>query len=549
MTETDARAAQAADAVGARQAIEAALAASDVPRATELARSAVARGFRDALFHNLIAFGFEEQGRFAEAMSELQLAYELAPRDVVIVNAIGRCLVRQQRLDEALKVYDAALAIEPAYVPTLVNKADALALLKRFDEARAVFEQALAIHPSFADALGGLASVELKRGDMDRARALAEQALLHEPKHDVAALALAEVEAREGAPRAETLLRDMLSRRPGPEMRASAQSLLGDALDAQARYGEAFAAYSAAGETLAALHAGTYARPGAPTMLEMVRWHTERFAAADAAAWIGPPQPPLPSDPRRHIFFVGFPRSGTTLLEQILASHPDVVSLDERQALAEATRDLFSSDAKLDRLQTISAEEAQAYREGYWRNVSAHCPDVSGKVFVDKYPLSSDRLALIAKLFPEASVLFALRDPRDVVLSCFRRRFELNPAMYEFCTLAGAAALYDAVMRLVDVYKTKLALPFHYVRHERVVEDLRGEVGRVCDFIGIDWNDAMIDFAQTARRRRVRTPSASQVRRGLYGEGLGHWRNYATELAPVMPLLTPWVEAFGYPAD
>ena len=170
-------------------------------------------------------------------------------------------------------------------------------------------------------------------------------------------------------------------------------------------------------------------------------------------------------------------------------------------------------------------------------------------MFVDKYPLNSDRLPLIAKLFPNAKVLFALRDPRDVVLSCFRRRFEMNPAMYEFCTLAGAATLYDAVMRLAELYKAKLALPFQDVRHERVVEDLRGEVGAVCDFIGVAWDDAMLDFAETARRRGVRTPSAGQVVRGLYDEGIGQWRNYAAELEPVMPLLTPWVEAFGYPAD
>ncbi|HXQ45391.1 MAG TPA: sulfotransferase, partial [Caulobacteraceae bacterium] len=258
---------------------------------------------------------------------------------------------------------------------------------------------------------------------------------------------------------------------------------------------------------------------------------------------------PQPSDPRRLIFFVGFPRSGTTLLEQILASHPDVLALDERHALAEATRDLFVSDPKLERLRTITAEEAQVYREGYWRNVAAYCPDVAGKVFVDKYPLNSERLPLIAKLFPEARILFALRDPRDVVLSCFRRRFEMNPAMYEFCTLEGAAALYDAVMRLVERYKAVLALPLQYVRHERVVEDLRGEVGAVCDFIGVEWDDAMLDFAQTARRRGVRTPSAGQVVRGLYDEGIGHWRNYRAELASVMPLLAPWVEAFGYPAD
>ena len=416
-----------ADLADARQAVEAALAAGDTPKAIALAGSAIGRGFRDAMFHNLLAYDLEQQGRYAEAMAELQRAYELAPRDVVILNAIGRCLLPQGRLPEALKVYDAALSIEPAYVPTLVNKADALALDKQYDEARSVFQQALAIHPGSADALAGLASIELRRGALDDARELAERALAQAPNQDVAALTLAEVVADAAGARAEDLLRAVLSRGPSGEVRAQAESQLGDVLDGTGRYAEAFAAYAAAGKTLSALHASQYAIPGAPTVLEMVQWHTMRFDKAAPADWVGPTRPPQPSDPRRLIFFVGFPRSGTTLLEQILASHPDVLALDERHALAEATRDLFVSDPKLERLRTISAEEAQVYREGYWRNVAAYCPDVAGKVFVDKYPLNSERLPLIAKLFPEARILFALRDPRDVVLSCFRRRFEMNP--------------------------------------------------------------------------------------------------------------------------
>jgi hypothetical protein len=249
------------------------------------------------------------------------------------------------------------------------------------------------------------------------------------------------------------------------------------------------------------------------------------------------------------VFFVGFPRSGTTLLEQILASHPDIVTLDEREVLMDSTKSLFVSDQALDRLSSLEAGEADSLREAYWRRTRDYCPDLAGKVFIDKLPLNSVRLPLVAKLFPRAKVLFALRDPRDVVLSCFRRRFGMNPAMYQLLTLEGAAAYYDAVMRLVDQYTAKLPLSLHYVRYESLVDDLRREAEGVCGFIGVAWDDSMLDFAQTARSREIRTPSARQVRRGLYNEGVGQWRAYAAHLAPVMPLLAPWVEKFGYPAD
>jgi hypothetical protein len=283
----------------------------------------------------------------------------------------------------------------------------------------------------------------------------------------------------------------------------------------------------------------------------MARWLLKRFEASDPSDWAAAAQePPGSADgPDHHVFFVGFPRSGTTLLEQILASHPNIVTLDEREVLVDSTKSLFVSDQAFDRLSKLDVAEAASFREAYWRRTREYCPDLAGKVFIDKLPLNSVRLPLIAKLFPSARVLFALRDPRDVVLSCFRRRFGMNHAMYQFVTLEGAAAYYDAVMKLVDQYSAKLPLNIHYLRYENVVEDLRGQVEAVCQFIDVAWDDSMLSFAETARGREIRTPSARQVRRGLYREGVGQWRPYAAHLAPVMPLLAPWVEKFGYPAE
>jgi hypothetical protein len=364
-------------------------------------------------------------------------------------------------------------------------------------------------------------------------------------------MTLAELEIDHDASSAQRHLeRALTTLNHGTAVRAKALSLKGDALHEQGRASDAYAAYVEAGGEVQRVHAPQFGGDN-PDALEMAHWLTGRFEAADPAGWVSGPAaaPAQPGDPRAHIFFTGFPRSGTTLLEQILASHPDVVALDEREVLIDSTRDLFASDAKLDRLARLDAAEATVYREAYWRGVSQYVPDVAGKVFVDKHPLNSVRLPLIAKLFPDAKVLFALRDPRDVVLSGFRRRFGMNAAMYQLATLEGAAAYYDAVMRLVELYRAKLALPFHNIRYEALVEDMRREVEGVCGFIGVEWNDSMLDFVETARARKIRTPSARQVERGLYSEGVGQWRAYAEQMAPVMPLLAPWVEKFGYPAD
>ena len=532
--------------------VNAAIAAPDIVRATALAKRALRDGLKDPLLYNLAASELRQQGRYAEALAQLELAYDMAPRDVLIINAVGRCLVLQNRTGEAIKVYDAALAIEPDLPQSHLNKADLLASVGDLEPARYHYERALAAYPDYAEAFAGLASLAMRRNAIDEARTLAERSVAINPRQEIAILILAEIETAQGdAASAEAKVSGVLAT-PGlnAAIQARALSLKGDALHEQGRFGEAFAAYAAAGDELHRLHAPQFGN-GKPGSLEMARWLTGRFEAAAPADWALAPasQPASDAAPRAHIVFTGFPRSGTTLLEQILASHPEVTALDEREVLIEATTDLFASDRKLDRLASLDAADAATYREAYWRRVKGYLPDIAGKVFVDKHPLNSVRLPLIAKLFPNAKVLFALRDPRDVVLSGFRRRFGMNAAMYQLATLQGAAAYYDAVMRLVELYKAKLPLPFEYVRYEALVEDLQREVEGVCEYIGVDWDDSMLNFVETARGRAIRTPSARQVERGLYSEGVGQWRAYAAELAPVMPLLAPWVEKFGYPAD
>jgi hypothetical protein len=248
-------------------------------------------------------------------------------------------------------------------------------------------------------------------------------------------------------------------------------------------------------------------------------------------------------------FLVGFPRSGTTLLENVIASHPDVMAMDERATLYNIEPHYVASAATLDHLGALGMAEAAKRRAEYWAEIRGFGLVPDGKLVLDKMPLYTTKLPLIFKLFPGAKILFALRDPRDVVFSCFRRAFQVNAGMYQFVTLEGAALYYDAVMRLAEVYRGKMSLDLHDIRYERLVEDFEGETRAVCEFLDIDWRESLYDFASVARERRIRTPSAAQVRGGLYSGGEGQWRRYAKHLEPILPILRPWVERFGYDAD
>jgi hypothetical protein len=224
-----------------------------------------------------------------------------------------------------------------------------------------------------------------------------------------------------------------------------------------------------------------------------------------------------------------------------------VQTMEERTCLMDSATEFFGSDAALDRLAGLPEAELQHWRARYWERVAESGMIPSRPVFVDKMPLNAVFLPLIAKLFPASRILVAVRDPRDVVLSCFRRRFAMNAGMFEFTRLDSTTTYYGAVMRLMNIYSEKLALESFEARHENLVADFSGQAARLCAFLGLDYRNEMTGFATRARAQNIDTPSSAQVARGLSDTGVAQWRRYARELEPVLPVLAPFVAQFGYP--
>jgi tetratricopeptide (TPR) repeat protein len=530
--------------------VAAAIRAPDLDRAVRLAETALADGREHPLLLNLRAYRLEQDGRLLDALADLKHARALAPRDVPTLNALGLCLARLDRMGEAIEAFEAAVAADPNFAPAHFNRGWASEAAGDLDQARRSLETAHALIPAEAAPLAHLASLAARRADWAGARTLAEQALAIDSNQPTAGLAMASVELAGGTrDDAERRLRGLIAQgRLSPIDQALAQGLLGDVLDAGERPGEAFAAFVAANETLRPLYAERFGGSSPESMPAMLAWLTAYYEQAPARE-SARPSPAYSSPASGHVFLVGFPRSGTTLLERVLAAHPDVVSWDERETLATAVRDFLSGPAGLDRLATAGEEALADYRTDYWRRVASAGAQVAGKTALDKLPLNTMKLPLIARLFPRAKILFAVRDPRDVVLSCFRQRFRMNASMYEFLTLDGAARFYDGVMRLAELYRAKLDIAPYTYRYEDLVEDFDGKTQDICTAIGLPWRAEMRDFAATLDERSTATPSSAQVSRGLYREGAGQWRRYRSQLEPVLPILAPWVERFGYAAD
>ena len=527
--------------------VENAIGASDYRRAADLAELASGRGLVHPVFSIARALWLERQGQDEAALAFFKTASSLSPRDARIPNALGLCLVRLGRLDEAYAAFEEAIRLEPS-AAAYQRKGWVLGLAGRVDESERAYERALKLAPDNVETLTSLASLATRKGKAGRANKFAKRALALDPRNPGAHLALAMVEigARNYQRAAERLRTVVNNTSVVGHERSVALGLLGDALDGENATHEAFAAYAAANAERLKLHGHRF--HGGRSAGELLDEMITAFAETPDERWrVSPAAAIAQNSPAQHVFLLGFPRSGTTVLEQALENSRAIVTLDERDFLSDIAERYLTSAAGVETLSQLDETSLTKLREVYWERVRTQGVKIAGRVFVDKHPFHTIKLPLIARLFPGARVLFAIRDPRDVVLSCFRRQLELDLLRVEFLTLQGAASVYDRFMRLGELCRAKFPLPFFDNRYEDLIADFDTTTRAVCSWLGVPWHESMRDVARGAARLDANRASIGQVRRGLYREGVGQWRRYSQELGPVLPSLQHWIVRFGYP--
>ena len=528
------------------RAIRQTLQSGNIAGAASQAEHALADGLRHAFLFNTLAMQLEAQGRLIEAEETLQRGLALAPDDAGCLHALGLLLLQLDRAEDARPLLERVVKMHADFAPALVALGQTLEALGELPAAEARYEAALARQPGNLLARAGLASICGRRGEWTVAREHGLAVLAAEPNYPPATMVVAEAEIGEGDPvAAERRLRAVLAEpRASAVEKSLALNILGDALDRQRRAEEAYAAYRESNQMRRAHYAPSFAGHSTLDYAQALRDRLRAHGARDLAPVV---RSGVTSSPASgHAFLIGFPRSGTTLLEQILASHPRVKALEERETLIDSVRAYMRAPDDLARLGGASENDLAPLRDAYWKRVADAGVSVNGHLFVDKHPLNGLKLPLIARLFPDARILFAQRDPRDVVWSCYRRRFRMSAPYFDLLTLERAAALYDTVMEITERLIVDLELRVQRVKLEALISEFDTQARGLCAFLDLPWNDSMRDFSATARTRGVATASGAQVTRGLNSAGIGEWRRYRAQLAPVLPVLAPWVERFGY---
>lgn len=449
----------------------------------------------------------------------------------------------------ALAICTRILERDIGYAPAYHAAGLALELMGADDAALASYRHAGELNPAFAAALGSTALLAMQAGETRAAQDYAARALALNPSESAAALALAKIALQEG----RTAEAERLLSLPGgapliPPHDAMARRVLGDALHALGRPAEAFQAFAASAQIFRRQFADACAGPQPLAGLDLCQALEDAYRRADKALWAPAPQSALHAagGAAGHVFVIGFPRSGTTLLEQVLASHPAVVTLEEQTTLMPAIDAYLDPPTGVEALARMDEASAERWRQDYWARVREFGVEPAGKIFVDKQPFYTLWLPLIGKLFPDARLIVVRRDPRDVVLSCFKRPFRMTPVTYELMDLERAARLYVGAMDILKLFLERSANRRLVYRHEDLVADFDDVAMQLCNFLDLPWSDRLRDFADTARTRQIRTPSAAQVARGLNRDGVGAWRPYAPQLAPILPILEPLALACGY---
>jgi tetratricopeptide (TPR) repeat protein len=440
-------------------------------------------------------------GRGHEGLSAARVMAKAAPYDPLVRITIARLEDLLGRPQAAEKALEEALALDPDCTPALLALADLLERDNRIDELETLMAKADAIGVPPAETALLNARLLFRRGAFEPALAAAKSA----------------PEAGDGGARAQ---------------------LIGRIADRLGDHRAAFAAFAEMNRLTAASAAGTaQMAEGYRNMIaRLVRTTTPRWYDNWTAAAISPQRPPP-------IFLFGFPRSGTTLLDTMLAGHPGALVLEEKPVLHAAAEGLGG----IDRLPRLDLAAIETLRARYFAALDAIAPDAGGRLVIDKLPLGIVDTALVHRIFPDARFIFAERHPCDVVLSGFMTRFDPKGGMANFLDLHDTAALYDAVMsywrRCLDVFP----LNVHTIRYERMIGDTEGELRPLAAFLGLEWDPRLLDHVRSARQRsHIGTPSYAQVAEPLYTSARGRWEHYRQEMAPVLPILAPWAESMGY---
>jgi Tfp pilus assembly protein PilF len=482
-------------------------------------------------------------GDFLRALSKFERLTRSCPGTAGLWFEYGNAAAGARQIGLAERMWQRAIEVEPRNAELLVQIGHQYGSLRRPEQARACFARAAAVAPSGIDPRISLAVLLERQHKLSEAREIVTECLSIDPRDEQARYFSAVLDRREqNFGRAELQLRDLIGAEPQhPYVRHACRYELAHILDRTDRIDEAMKWLREAKQIVRA-----------QTQTETLLRNYDQSADAARQFALAQPKPVLrkwgksfPPEKRHAIpplaFLGGHPRSGTTLLEQILDAHSEVAALDEPSAFTAIV------EAGLRKAPAPSAAQLNVFRKSYTRALLEEAgTGATGKTLVDKNPSPTARLPIWLRVFPELRVIIALRDPRDVALSCYFQNMLLNTTNVNFLSLERIAKHYSDLMDVWLAVREWEGFEWLETRYENIVTDIGREGRRVTEFLGLGWQGGQARFYENRPQKQLHSPTYQDVTRPLYASSIGRWRAYEKYLAPIMQTLEQYCRKFGF---
>jgi Tfp pilus assembly protein PilF len=480
---------------------------------------------------------------FGRALAQYEKLTRQWPREAVLWAEYGNAASGAGQADLADRTWQRALGLAPGNADLVGMIGHQYQGMRRPEQALACFVQAAAADPRAINPRISRAVLCEKSHRLEEARAAVEECLAIDPKDDQARYFSAVLDRRESKlETAESRLRDLIASEPKhPFVRYACRYELAQILDRNGQCDDAMRLLGEAKQIVRGLTDTDALVKGYDEGAESARHFTRSLPKTILRTWAEhypegkrEPIPPL-------AFLGGHPRSGTTLLEQVLDTHPGVAALDEPTAFLDVLQPEFHKSKELSgaRLNTLR----RLYTQALLREVG---PAGTGKLLLDKNPSPTARLPLWLKVFPELRVIIALRDPRDVVLSCYFQNIPLNATNVNFLSFERLARHYADLMDIWLAVREWDGFAWLEVRYEDTVAGLEKEGRRVTEFLGLAWLEEQARFYEKSRTKQLYSPTYQDVTRPVYSRSVARWRAYEKHLAPILPALESYCRKFGY---
>ena len=475
---------------------------------------------------------YTRSGRFSEAISLFKRALEADPDNSRLLAALGDALSTSNNPSEARTVLEKARRIDPDSYEVNFSLGNLLTKLGEYDEAIACYTRAAEVRNDDGYAIGAVAQILERRSEFEKALGLLQPFIERGSSNAGITLPFAELASQTGkqADAIHALKRTLDQEKLDQNTRTEIHFKLGKMLDTTGDYNNAFAHYQNGNDLILQVSKGLPVSETVDVQAREIWQHTQ---SCDKEFWENTAIANNNSD--RPVFVVGMPRSGTTLTEQILASHPDIHGAGELAGIESVARSLAGAPpAPGNYPKSLRDVPVQLLNQAADHHLQ-HLDKLSGSAarVVDKCPHNFLHLGLIYTLYPRANIIHIERDPMDTCLSIYFQIF--TPQHRYACDLEALGRFYNLYTGIMHHWNSMLGERIMNIRYEQLVEDPEKTSRALIDHCGLQWDDKCLRFYETSRD--VNTPSYGQVRQPLYTASIGRWKHYREHLAGLHNIL------------